>query len=402
MGGRVIVYTGKGGTGKSVISCATGLRMAELGYEALVISADPAHTLTDAYGVKVSDHPTRVFDRLWAVQMDSMKEVEKNYGAVQSYLASILSAKGVDETLAYEVASLPGMTFFLALLKVEELLGTDRYDALILDTIPSGEALRFLLFPKLISGISRKMLKLASPFSWVAKIFEPLLRMPTPDKEVFNAQAKLLDRLERLSKIVGDASTTSVRLVANPDLFCIRSLKRSFMISNLYGINVDLAIINKVLPEEAGGSYFDEWVSSQAKYIREAEVSFYPLPIKKLKLFESEIRGLSMLRRCAEELFGEEDPSQVYYDGRLFEASQDEGELMLKVKVPFADKDVCEVERIGDEVLVKVMTDVGEVVSVIPLPAVAYKMRLHRARFLKDELLIHLVSEEDEGRKGCD
>ncbi|NIV11080.1 MAG: AAA family ATPase, partial [Aliifodinibius sp.] len=194
---RIILYTGKGGTGKSVISCITGLKAAELGYKTLLISSDPAHTLSDALGLAVGDKPTLIVENLWAQQIDPVKETISNYGIVQDFTVEVFQSQGIDETLAYELASLPVMTTLFALLKIEEVYETKEYDVLILDTVPSGESLKSILFPKVFGNISRKLLKLIGSLNWAAKAISPLVGMPVPNRDVIEAEAKLITRLEK-------------------------------------------------------------------------------------------------------------------------------------------------------------------------------------------------------------
>ncbi|PCN50136.1 hypothetical protein B6U99_06025 [Candidatus Geothermarchaeota archaeon ex4572_27] len=245
---RVIVYTGKGGTGKSTISCATAVKAAEQGRDVLVISSDPAHTLMELFEVGVGHRPTKVADHIWAVQVDPVREAREKYGVIQEYVASVFKAKGLDETLAYELASLPNMTSFIALLKVVDYAEEGGYDALILDTVPSGEALKNLYLPSLFGSITRKLLKLAGSLMGAAKLLEPIVGVPAPSREVIRADLSLLEKLERLKDILTDPSTSSLRLVANPDQFSINNMKRAYMSACLYGVNVDLAVVNKVLP----------------------------------------------------------------------------------------------------------------------------------------------------------
>jgi arsenite-transporting ATPase len=195
-----------------------------------------------------------------------------------------------------------------------------------------------------------------------------------------------------LADILKDVDVTSLRVIANPDAFSIENTRRTLMLSSLYGINVDLAIINKIIPEKVNDPYFSNWIGLQKKWLSEAEASFYPLPIKKLTLFDSELKGIEMLKRSSDELFFDEDPTKIYFKGSPFKIIDKEDELILIVKVPFTSKEkIKEVERIGDELLVKVNTEVGEAIRVIPLPSVALQMKLSRAKLLNDELQISFV-----------
>jgi arsenite-transporting ATPase len=403
LGTRVILYTGKGGTGKSVIASATGLKTASRGYKTIIVSSDPAHTLGDALERRIIDLPTKVSENLWAVQIDSIKEMQKNYAVIQEYLASLLSAKGIEETLTYEIAIMPGMTQVFALLKIEELMRERQFDVIILDTVAAGEALRYISFPKLIGSISRKLINIAGSLAGVTRVIEPLTGLPAPKKEVFKSEVEFITRLEKLGDILKDSNISSLRLVVNLDAFSIANTRRALLLSNLYGINVDLIIINKILPERVSDPFFKKWIELQKKYLAEAETSFYPLPMKKLMLFDSELKGIACLKKCGDELFSGEDPTQVYYKGSPFNVIARDKELELIVKVPYASREMIrDIERIGDELLVKVSTEVGDIMRIIPLPTAALRMKLSRAKLLSDELHITFTEEkyEREEREG--
>lgn len=392
---RVIFYTGKGGAGKSVISGATGLKLSDIGYDTLVISSDPAHTISDALETDVYHTPTKILDKLWAIQVDPIREAREAYGVIQEYIVSLFKSRGVDEVLAYEIASLPNMTEFVSLLKVVEFVESNNYDVLVLDTVPSGEALKNIYLPTLLGSTAVKVIKLLAPLANIAKVVEPLVGLPTPGKEVFNIKSGLLETLRRLKDIIVDRKVTSLRLIANPESFSIQNLKRTYLLANLYDINVDLAIVNKVIPEGVSDAYFTEWKQAQERYLTDAEAAFHPLPIKRLKLFQSEVKGLKLLSEVGNELFADEDPAQVYFEGKAIKVLEVEHGLEVVVPLPSASryKEVCEVERVGGDLSVVISTDIGEVRNFIPLPAIAHMMKLDKAKLLNGELHIYFLDE---------
>lgn len=385
---RVILYTGKGGTGKSVISCATGLRAAKMGYKTIVISADPAHTFTDAFDTPVGSEATSIVENLWAAQVDSIKEMRKGYTAVQEYVAAVFAARGLDETLAYELAALPAMTQLFAFLKIEEIVKEGEFDTIIVDTVPSGEALRYIAFPKLFGKISRKFVKMVAPLAGMAKALEPFVGVPAPGRRVVDAELSFIERMDTVSNMLTDTAVTSVRLVANPDYFSIQNMKRTLMMSNLYGVNVDMVVINKILPPEVADPYLLKWKDLQNSSLKDAELSFYPLPLRKIRLYDSELKGLEMLERCGQDLFGEEDPTKVFYEGAPFKVVTSEDECEITVEVPFTEKNQFDIERLGEEVILKVSTEIGDVANIIPLPSVTLGMRMVKATLLNKELHI--------------
>jgi len=384
---RLVLYTGKGGTGKTVSSCASALKCAEHGHETLIISADPAHTLSDAFAQNIGDEVTHVHDHLDALQIDPVNEMSKQYEQLLSYMASLFSSRGIDETLAYEIAMLPGMTQLFSMLKIEEISQQGTYDVVVLDMMASGEALRYLYFPKLIGSLNKRLMNLTGLFSGIARIFEPIAKIPAPTSAILKIEFELVERLERLANIIKDHETTSIRLVANPDSFSIENAKRALMSANLYGINVDMAIINKIMPQ-VKEAFFANWADFQEGKVIEAEANFYPLPVKKLRLFETELKGVDMLERYGEELFGSEDPAKIFYHGEPFGFESIDDSFNMKVKVPFTEKDDFDIERFGDQLTIKVKNDVGSLVNIVPLPAATMGMKLSKAKLQGDELNI--------------
>jgi arsenite/tail-anchored protein-transporting ATPase len=384
---RLIIYTGKGGTGKTVTSCSTAIKLAERNYKTLLISSDPAHTLSDAFMMPDIGYESKeVIPNMYALQVDPVTEMNKQFDTILSYLASIFSAKGIDETLAYEIAMLPGMTQLFSLLKIEEVVREKTFDTVVLDMPASGEALRYLYFPKLVGSIGKKFTGLFGMFSGVARMFQPLSKISVPSQNVLQNEIDLMDRLEVLSDIIRNQNITSIRLVANPDTFSIENAKRAFMSASLYGINVDLAIINKIIPPGSPDDYYANWAAVQKTKVEDAKANFYPLPIKEIKLHADELRGVEMLQKNGDLIFEHQDPAQVFYHGKAFSFITEDSKLRMTVKVPFTEKDDFDIERHGDQLTIKVKNPVGYIVNIIPLPTATIGMKLAKAKLQGDEL----------------
>ena len=388
---RLIIYTGKGGTGKTVSACSTALKLSSLKSRTLLVSADPAHTLGDALMMEgeIGGTPTSISTDLYAAQVDPVAEMDSHFKTIFSYFASYFQAKGIDDTISYELAMLPGMTQLLCLLKIEEAVRSGEYDVIILDMPASGEALRFLYFPKLVGSLSMRLSGLAGLVSGFGRIFQPYFSGPALSSDLMKTEADLLHKLEELSKLIFDPNVTSLRLVANADSFSMENAKRTLMSANLYGINVDLIIINKIMPQiRSKDSFLANWVALQHARVTEAKSNFYPLPVKEVPLYNEELRGIEMLKQNAEILFGDQDPSQIFYRERVFEFKSDGSGLTLKLKVPFTRNADFLVERISDRITIKVATKIGYVVNVIPLPAITLGMKLKAAQLSDKELVI--------------
>src|ERR671915_298255 len=390
---RIIIYTGKGGTGKTVTSCSTAVKLAEHNHKTLVISSDPAHTLGDAFMISnIGYEMQKILPNLEALQIDPVTEMKKQFDTILSYMASMFSARGIDETLAYEIAMLPGMTQLFSLLKIEEVDRAKTFDAVVLDMPASGEALRYLYFPKLVGSIGRKLTGLTGLFSGFAKVFQPFTKFPTPTKDVIQSEMDLLDRLDRLSNIINDNNGTSVRLVANPDTFSIENAKRVLMSTSLYGINVDMAVINKIMASSSD-EYYAKWATFQRSIVEEAKANFYPLPVREAELYGTELRGIDMLRKHGEILFGSDDPSKIFYHGEPYTFVKEGSAINMTVQVPFTEKDDFSIERYGDQLTITVKTVTGQIANVVPLPVATAGMKLAKAKLLNHKLNVQFEKE---------
>jgi arsenite/tail-anchored protein-transporting ATPase len=385
---RLIIYTGKGGTGKTVTSCSTAVKLAKINKKTIVISADPAHTLNDAFMITdIGTEPKKIAASLYALQVDPVVEMNKQYGATLSNVISMFSAKGIDESLAYEVAMLPGMTQLFSLLKIDEIIQTKIFDSVVLDMPASGEALRYLYFPKLVGSIGRKLSGLAGMFGEVTKMLHLFSRSSNTSRNILQ-NGELLDRLDALSNIIRNTDITSLRLVANPDTFSIENAKRALISASLYSINVDLAVINKVLPPDSTDEYYHNWAGFQRSKVDEAKANFYPVPVKEVQMHANELRGFYMLDRNAELLFGKDDPGDIFYRGKPITFKTESHTMRMSIKVPFTEKDDFDLERYGDQLSIKVKNPTGYLVNVIPLPIATMGMKLVKAKLQEDELNI--------------
>ncbi|HEY6949400.1 MAG TPA: TRC40/GET3/ArsA family transport-energizing ATPase [Nitrososphaeraceae archaeon] len=394
---RLIIYTGKGGTGKTVISSSTAFKLAEKKYKTIIISSDPAHTLSDAFQLHSTitrdrnDNGTMdVFPFLQALQIDPTLEMNTRYHDVITYIASMFSSKGIDEVLAYEIAMMPGMTQLFSLLKVEEVMRLRSHEVVVLDMPASGEALRYLYFPKLLGKIGNRFASLLGAFSGFTEIFRAFSGISIPNK-ILRYEKDLFNSLNQLSDIIKDNSITTLRLVANPDSFSIENAKRAFMAASLYGINTDLAVINKIFPDKynevKSDEFFINWTKFQQVKVSEARSNFYPLPIREVPLHSTELAGIEMLRANADIIFGDDDPLKIFYNGKPYSiVDQLPKNLRIKIKVPFTEKEDIDIKRLGSEVIIKLNSPTGNLVNVIPLPTITFDMKMIGTRLRNNTL----------------
>lgn len=390
---RIIYFTGKGGTGKSVISCITAIKLADLGHDTLLMSTDPAHSLKDVLGITVKREAAKVFDKFYAVNIDPVKEASQHYATILDYMASVLKARGLDEVLAYEIASMPGMTGTAAMLKLYNIAEESSYDSIVIDTVPSGEALKFLYLPSIIGKMSRRFMKIAYPLVELSKIAEPIIGIPSASRSLVKKEIEILDKLDGVKELLLNTDITSLRFVANPDAFSISNVRRSYIQASLYGVNTDLIVLNKVLPKNIKDAYFENWLFEQKKYIDDALNSFNPIPIKFLDLFPYELKGINKLRMAGDKLYDDEDPINIYYKGETVKINKFNGTLEIIYPAPFIAKKDIEIERMGDELILHIYTDAGYTDLVIPLPTLTIKLSLKSAKFKDGSLYLYFSGE---------
>lgn len=352
---RVLLYSGKGGVGKTSLAAATAVGAARRGRRTLVLSTDAAHSLGDALGETLGPEPRRITDRLDATEVDVNRELASHWGVIHEFLSRYMRFQGVDDVVAEEMAILPGMEELFSLLKVRTLAESGRYDVLVVDCAPTGETVRMLGIPDVLGfyfarifPVQRKVVRTVRPV--VARMTD----LPLPTDDVFAAIKALYERLRGVAPLLQDPRRSSIRLVLNPERMVIEESRRLYTYLGLFGFPVDAVIANRVLPEEAASGYFAGWADIQARHLAEARETFAPVPFLQAPLFEREMVGLPLLERFATEVFGEGDPAAVLHVERPLEVRREGKGYALYVRLPFAEKDHIQVFTHGEELVVQV------------------------------------------------
>jgi arsenite/tail-anchored protein-transporting ATPase len=391
---RILFFSGKGGVGKTSLSAATGARLAELGYRTLVMSVDPAHSLTDAFDLRgglfdtKTAEPFQVADRLWIHEINIQQEIKRNWQRIWSYLSSLLCQSGMSEVEAEEMATFPGMGELSALLYVNEWYAEKRYDVVVLDCAPTAESLRFVSLPTMmkwylaqVAPIRRGLLRAVRP---IAKLVTPF---EFPPDSYFASAEDLFTRLEGIDKLLQDPRVTSVRLISNAEKMVVRETQRAFVYFSVCGLTVDQVVVNRVLPEDIQDPFFQEWRRTQAKFLKEMEAYFDPVPMRCVPLFRHEILGLERIRELARELFrGEEDPAAVTRTERPYSFSKHDGVYEVRLQAPFAKKGEIGLFKKGEQLIV----EVGAVRRHIGLPTSMAGLSPVRARLDDNTLIVEL------------
>jgi arsenite/tail-anchored protein-transporting ATPase len=361
---RILLFSGKGGVGKTSLAAATGVKLAELNHRTLVMSIDPAHSLADAFDldtdlfhVQTSD-PLPINDQLSIQELNIQKEIKRHWQEISSYVSSVLRTTGISGVEAEELAILPGMEELSAMMYINQYRREQRYDVIVLDAAPTAESMRFISMPttldwymKHIFPFQRNLLKAVRPIANRVAPFE------LPPDTYFGNIRDLFEKLEGVDEIMEDPQITSVRLVTNPEKMVLRETQRAFVYFSLHGLTVDTVVINRLLPAEVTDVWFNEWHSSQDEIVREIEDYFAPVPVKKVPLFTHEVLGKQRLEDLARVLYAEdEDPSAVTRTEKPYTFGKQDGLYEIRVLLPFATKGEIELFKKGDELVVQIGT----------------------------------------------
>jgi len=358
---RIILYAGKGGVGKTTMSAATGVECARRGRRTLVMSLDPAHSLSDSFDLPKSlmdtggGQPVAVQENLWIQELDLQKELDENWGEVFRYIASLIKTTGIRDVLADELAILPGMEEIASLLHINRYARTGQFDVVVLDCAPTGEAMRFISLPTSLEWYMRKIFNLErNILRAVRPIVRHLTSVPLPSDSYFKALQQLFQRLEGIEKLLQDPTVTTARLVTNPEKMVIKETQRAFTYFHLFDLTVDAIVMNRILPSAIRDEFFKGWRESQRGYIEEAECYFAPVPIWHVELARQELCGLAELRRLAATIFKDRDPARVFFALKPFEFSKEDGAYVLRVHTPFLKSGEIDLMKNGDELVLRV------------------------------------------------
>jgi arsenite-transporting ATPase len=382
---RIILYTGKGGVGKTSAAAATALHCAGMGQRTIVVSTDPAHSLSDSLDLEVGPEPIALAPNIWAQEIDVLHQMDKYWGNVQQYLSSVLTWQGMDSIIAEETAIIPGMDELASLLQVVHLAECGDYDTVIVDCAPTAETLRFLSFPEAIKWyldkifpVQRQVMKVARPF------LRNLVSIPLPDDKIFEVAQGLTRDLARMHDLMADPEVTTVRLVLNPDKMVIKEAQRTLTYVSLYGFVVDAVICNRVIPDEVTDPYFVTWKQAQGANMELIHEAFSGLPLFTIPMFSEELVGVDMLRRMADLCWGAVDPSQVLHHGQLYSVSKDSGHYRLSLSLPLTSRDAIDLTRKRDELIVRI----GNFRHNLLLPSMLARMPIEGAKYENGALVV--------------
>lgn len=399
---RILLYAGKGGVGKTCVAGATGIITARTGLKTLVMSLDPAHSLSDAFDLdrslmdKNRGQPIQAGENLWVQELDVHEEISKHWREVHSYLSLLLNTSGIDDILAEELAILPGMEEINALLYINKYVREQLYDLIILDCAPTAESMRFISMPTALEWYMKKVFRLERKiFAYVRPVARRMVDIPLPEDKYFANIERLYNHLQGMDRLLSNPETTSVRLVTNPEKMVLRETQRAFMFFSLHQMTIDAIIMNRVFPSGRDSDYLKVWGRSQQEYLDLAETYFHPLPIFKAPLHESEILGYQKLLNFGEDLYEGKDPTQIFSRHRTYEFLKENGRNLVKLYLPFASKEEVELSKVGDELIIRI----GNFKKNIVLPRAYARLEPQRARLEENHLRIDFGGSSEQGQE---
>jgi arsenite-transporting ATPase len=361
---RILLFSGKGGVGKTSLAAATGLELSRLGYRTLVMSVDPAHSLADAFDLETdlfhgkTGDPYPISDRLAIHEVNIQKEIKRHWKEISSYVVSVLRTTGISDVEAEELAILPGMEELSAMMWVNQFRREQLYDVIVLDCAPTAESMRFVSMPttlewymKHIFPFQRGIIRAVRP---IANRVSPV---ELPTEGYFSNIQQLFAKLDGIAELLEDPAQTSVRLVTNPERMVLRETQRAFVYFSLHGLTVDSIIVNRVLPQAVTDAWFEEWRASQARVLEEIDAYFAPVEVTRVPLFTHEVLGRERLEELARALYAAgEDPARVVRTEAPYTFTKQDGHYEVKLRLPFAAKGEVGLFKKGDELVVEIGT----------------------------------------------
>ena len=382
---RILLFTGKGGVGKTTIAAATAVRAAEAGQHTLIVSTDPAHSLADSFDLPLESREVQVGPRLWAEQINAQERLEDNWRDIQEYVIQFLNWAGVDAIEAEELSVIPGLDEIFSLTDMKRHADSGDYDVLVIDCAPTAETLRLLSLPEVMNWYIERIFPVERR---VVKTIRPLLTkitsMPIADDKIFAAIERLHRNLEGVRQILANERVSSVRLVVNPEKMVIAEARRTYTYLSLFGYRVDAVIVNRIIPDSVMDPYFGKWKDIQAEHLATVRESFEPIPILTAKLFDREMVGMDLLAEMGQEVYGSLPVTDVLHRDEPIKVNKRGPVYLLTLRLPFTEKDDLDIHRKADELYVRV----GPYKRNIVLPQTLQRLDVQGAQFVDDRLQI--------------
>lgn len=391
---RILLFSGKGGVGKTSLAAATGLKLAKLGHRTLVMSVDPAHSLGDSFNLQGdlfhgrTSEPLTVGDRLDIHEVNIQREVKRHWNEITTYVTSVLRTTGIGGVEAEELAILPGMEELSAMMYVNQYRREAKYDVIVLDCAPTAESIRFISMPATLDWYMRHVFPTQrSVLKAVRPIANRISPVELPPDSYFGNILDLFRKLEGIDEILEDPEMTSVRLVSNAEQMVLRETQRAFVYFSLHGLTVDRILVNRVLPDSVQDPFFADWRASQQQVLAEMDRYFSPVSVRRVPLFTQEVLGVARLEMLAAAAYAEdEDPSKPLRTERAYSFDKVDDNYVVRIHLPFAAKGEIGLFKKGDELVV----EVGSLRRHIGLPTTMAALTPGRAKLENKMLTVEM------------
>ncbi|TQS82753.1 ArsA family ATPase [Candidatus Methanomassiliicoccus intestinalis] len=392
---RLIIYTGKGGVGKTSVAAATALKCARKGYKTLIMSTDAAHSVSDSMETELCGQPTRVEENLDAIEIDMLYELETRWSEIQKYISDFLVSQGLDGITSKEMSVIPGMELMSALFYLDDFHKKGTYDVIVMDTAPTGETIKLLSFPESSEWYSDKLYRIIHNLIKVARMtIGKVMSTPLPSEELLKDLEMLIGRMKNVQKILEDPEITSIRLVVNPEKMVINETKRAYTYLCLYGLTVECLVINRLLPD-GNDDYFAQKRIEQEKYMKIIQESFDPLKMLKAQQLPVELVGMKSLEYLGDMLFQDEDPTSRFTTERPIEIYSENGKDIIALRLPFMPKEKVQLYKSSDSLVV----EAGQYRRSMSLPFTFIQKEPEKAEFTDGMLRIMFPGDDVSGEQ---
>jgi arsenite-transporting ATPase len=382
---RILLFTGKGGVGKTTVAAATAVRAAEAGLRTIVCSTDPAHSLADAFDLRLGDQPTQIGLSLWGQQLDARVRFEEAWNDVRTYLVDVLDWAGAGSVEAEELSVVPGLDEVFALGDIKSFATSGEYDLVVVDCAPTAETIRLLSLPDVLGWYMDRLFETQRRLTRLARpIMQRVTSVPIAGDAVFGAVRRFYDRIDGVRDLLTDGDITSARLVVNAERLVVAEARRTYTYLSLFGYHVDAVIANRLLPEDLDHPYLAQWKATQGAQLAVIEEAFAPLPILVSELASEEVVGISALSMFAKRCYRDDDPARRLSFVEPFRVDTDGDTMSLSLQLPFVAKDEVQLGRNDHELLVTV----GPYRRALMLPDSLERRTVQGARFVGDRLVI--------------
>jgi arsenite-transporting ATPase len=391
---RIILYLGKGGVGKTTISAATAVRSAALGKRTLVVSTDLAHSLADCFHTTLTSEPTELRTNLWAQEVNVLDEMRRSWSKLQESMSKVLRKRGMDAVMAEELALIPGMDEIVSLINIYRNARDGDFEVVVIDAAPTGETVRLLSMPDTFQWYASRLTGNGS-----LSLARPLIKAVMPNNaEILQAINTLSERVKTLREVLSDPQTSSYRPVVNPERMVIKEALRAETYLALFGYPIDSVICNRVIqPDNYRDTFMQELYRNQEKLRQQIHDTFTPLPIWEVPYRSREILGIDALGELAQAVFGEQDPTQVFYRGAIQEIKREGDSYILRLPLPHVEMNKVQMTKRGDEMIV----EIGNFKRDITLPTILANQEATVARFVNKALEIHFTAPSEEVDKSA-